>query len=69
MKIANKSHLTPAEWQALIESIGVQLSAEENSIAGMLAQGKTQSAIAAQLGLHRSAVWRRAKAMVKRQET
>lgn len=67
MTNATKSHLSRAEWQALIEVSSNQLSPEERSIAVMLAQGKTQAAVAVQLGLHRSAVWRRAKAMAKRQ--
>jgi len=66
MIAANKSQLTPTEWQTLIETIGDQLSAEEKAIAEMLAQEKTQAAIGAQMGLHRSAVWRRAKAIAKK---
>jgi len=66
MIAATQSQLTPTEWQTLIETLGDQLSAEEKAIAEMLAQEKTQAAIGAQMGLHRSAVWRRAKAIAKK---
>jgi Helix-turn-helix domain len=66
MNAEKKSQLTPTEWQTLIDTIGGQLSPEERLIATMLAQEETQAAIAVQMGLHRSAVWRRATAIAKR---
>jgi hypothetical protein len=45
------------------------LSDEDRKIAESLAQGKTQAAIAVDLGLHRSAVWRRVKAIAARRRT
>ncbi|MBK9114538.1 MAG: helix-turn-helix domain-containing protein [Betaproteobacteria bacterium] len=45
------------------------LSNEERKIAELIAQGKTQAEIAGQLGLHRSAVWRRVKAIAARRRT
>jgi DNA-binding NarL/FixJ family response regulator len=54
----------------LLNSEGAQLSDEERGLAERFAQGETQTAIAAQLGLNRSAVWRRAKAIAaKRTKT
>jgi DNA-binding CsgD family transcriptional regulator len=64
----SKAQLTPTEWRALVDAAGDQLSDEERMIAELLAQEKTQAAIAVQLGLHRSAVWRRAKAMATRRK-
>ena len=57
---------SPVNWQAILESQEGQLSAEERSIVALLAQGETQPAIGRKLGLHRSAVWRRIKALRKR---
>jgi DNA-binding CsgD family transcriptional regulator len=42
------------------------LSAEDQRLADLLAAGKTQAQIAVELGLHRSAVWRRAKRLRNR---
>jgi DNA-binding CsgD family transcriptional regulator len=56
-------HVTASEWQALLATARGDLSDQEREIARLLAEGKTQVAIAGQLGIHRSAVWRRVKAM------
>jgi len=58
-----KPQLNAAQWRALLDTAGDGLSHEEKDIAELLAQGKTQAAVGAQLGLHRSAVWRKAKAI------
>lgn len=51
-------------WHSLLESR--DLSSEERRLLELLAQGKTQAGIAAQLGMHRSAVWRRVNTLRKR---
>lgn len=67
--MSDKLQLTASEWRALLDAVGTVLSDEERKIAESLAQGKTQAAIAVQLGLHRSAVWRRVKAIAARRRT
>ena len=46
-------------WRTILNSS--ELSEEERRIVELLAEGNTQAEIARQLGLHRSAVWRRVK--------
>lgn len=58
----------PIDWQSVLDSQGVPLSDEERLIVSLLAQGKTQPQIGRELSLHRSAVWRRIKALRKRLE-
>jgi DNA-binding CsgD family transcriptional regulator len=67
--MSSKLQLTASEWRALLDAASNELSDEEKKITESLAQGKTQAAIAVQLGLHRSAVWRRAKAIAARRRT
>lgn len=49
----------PIDWHAARAKFVGTLSAEEQRIFDLLAQGLTQPEIGRQLGLHRSAVWRR----------
>ena len=67
--MSNKVQLTASEWRALLDLPSNVLSDEERKIAESLSQGKTQAAIAVQLGLHRSAVWRRVKVIAARRRT
>jgi len=57
-----KAALTAAQWQAILD-VRSELSDEERSIVRLLAEGKTQAAVGAELGMHRSVVWRKANAI------
>jgi DNA-binding NarL/FixJ family response regulator len=50
-----------AKWARVTAEQKGALDTESRSILDLLVQGKTQPEIAASLGLHRSAVWRRVK--------
>lgn len=56
--------MTARQWLSIIEVD--RLTEEERRIVSLLADGKTQPEIAAILGLHRSAVWRRIAKLRKR---
>jgi DNA-binding NarL/FixJ family response regulator len=47
------------DWTAIRVQLKGKLSTEHERILDLLVEGKTQPEIARQLGLHRSAVWRR----------
>ena len=47
------------DWNVALHSIGSKLGIVETQVLRLLAEGKTQSQIGSELGLHRSAVWRR----------
>src|SRR5262245_33499415 len=51
------------KWSLIAERLGSDLTPDERRLLGLLRDGKTQPEIAAALGLHRSAVWRRAQAL------
>ena len=57
---------TSTNWQTILNTQGSGMSEEERTIVSLLAQGATQPEIGRRLGLHRSAVWRRIKALRKR---
>lgn len=52
--------MTREDWARLLEA-NPELSPEEKRLLTLLAEGRTQPEIGAELGLHRSAVWRRVK--------
>jgi DNA-binding Lrp family transcriptional regulator len=52
------------EWHNFLGAHFAELSAENRRIVELLAEGKTQPQIGEELGLHRSAVWRRVKKLV-----
>jgi DNA-binding NarL/FixJ family response regulator len=53
-------------WESALSSLRGSLSSEEEAILRMLVAGRTQPDIGKQLGLHRSAVWRRVKRLRQR---
>lgn len=62
MSVAKRSrNQGTSGWQTLLRSD--TLSAAERRLVELLAEGHSQAAVGAQLGLSRSAVWHRAKAI------
>jgi predicted DNA-binding protein (UPF0251 family) len=49
------------EWKRAIMVLEGKMAEDEASVLGLLADGLTQPEIGVQLGMHRSAVWRRVK--------
>lgn len=49
------------DWRSIHDELKGDLSSEEEHILELLSVGLTQPDIGKQLGLHRSAVWRRIK--------
>ena len=60
------SERSRAEWSEVAERLGSDVNPDERRLLTLLRDGKTQPEIAAELGLHRSAVWRRVRALRQR---
>jgi DNA-binding CsgD family transcriptional regulator len=63
-----RAALTASEWRAILDA-GIELSPEERTIVKLLADGKSQAAVGAQLGMHRSVVWRKAKTIAEKRKS
>jgi IS30 family transposase len=55
------SPLTRDDWTRLLATVGETLPQSERDLLQQLSAGRSQLEIAAELGVHRSAIWRRAK--------
>lgn len=65
--MATQSSSEPrATWKDSAHRLGESVSTEEKRMLQLLADGRTQAQIAKELGLHRSAVWRRVKKLRNR---
>ena len=58
--------LRPDDWARLLASAGGTLAPSERELVQNLAAGRSQTEIAAAMGVHRSAVWRQAKKLAAR---
>jgi DNA-binding NarL/FixJ family response regulator len=57
------ARISPEQWAQILTNQRLLLSDEDQAIVRLLSSGLTQKQAGANLGLNRSAVWRRARAL------
>lgn len=60
------SPLSPDDWARLLSGSGGPVAPSERELVQQLSLGRSQTEIAAAMGVHRSAVWRQAKKLADR---